>query len=215
MAARVLLLIGGVALLLGCTMPGEDGTPAAVSGGAEAPAAHVAMRWSARPEADAWTQMSREAVDEFGSGLVGMVPADIAAWCPGYPGATPAARRDFWVGLLSALSRWESNFRPEVRFTEDFPDSSGQLVVSRGLLQISQESANGYRCGIADAEALHDPQTNLACGVRILNKLVVEAGVITSTSSPWRGASAYWSPFRRPDRRADMAGWTSAQAFCQ
>jgi hypothetical protein len=117
---------------------------------------------------------------------------------------------------MSALTRFESNFDPSVEFTEpNIFNAQGNRVISRGLLQISRESANGYGCGIANEQQLHDPATNLACAVRIMNRLVPRDDVIGSTASPWRGMAAYWSPFRRPDRRTDMQQWTSAQTYCR
>jgi hypothetical protein len=44
---------------------------------------------------------------------------------------------------------------------------------------------------------------------------VREDGVIASRAEPWRGAARYWSPFRRPESRAELMGFTSAQSYCR
>jgi hypothetical protein len=175
-----------------------------------------ATRWESRPAGRDWTRFALAGVDAHGQGLLANVPSDVGAYCPRYAQANSEDRRAFWVGLMSALARFESDFDPSVTFTEpDVIDAQGNRVISRGLLQISQESANGYGCGIADAQQLHDPATNLACAARIMNRLVTRDGVTGTISSPWRGMAAYWSPFRRPDRRADMQQWTAAQTYCR
>lgn len=175
-----------------------------------------AARWDSRPAGREWTRLALAGIDENGQGLLATQPADVAAYCPGYAQADAADRRAFWVGLMSALTRFESDFNPDVTFTEpDIIDQQGNKVISRGLLQISQESANGYGCRITDAQQLHDPATNLSCAARIMNRLVTRDGVIGSTSGPWKGMAAYWSPFRHAGRRAEMRQWTSGQSYCR
>ncbi|MCU0827285.1 MAG: lytic transglycosylase [Tabrizicola sp.] len=172
----------------------------------------LSLRWSGEPDGARWTALAMAAAQDHG--LDQIVPQDIADWCPGYAAAGPADRRAFWAGLMSTLAKYESNFRPEVEFTENFPDSTGALVVSRGLLQLSRESARGYGCPITTGEDLHDPAVNLDCSARILKHWAVKDGQISSNQSPWKGAARYWSPFRSTEKRADMAGWTRTQPFC-
>lgn len=181
-----------------------------------APTALPTARWDSRPAGRDWTRFALGGLDSHAQGLLATVPSDVGAYCPRYAQANPADRRAFWVGLLSALARVESDFDPSVEFIEpNIFDVQGNRVVSRGLLQISRESANGYGCGISDEQQLHDPATNLTCAVRIMNRLVTRDGVIGSTAGPWRGMAAYWSPFRRPNRRAEIQQWTSAQTYCR
>lgn len=181
-----------------------------------AQAALPAARWDSKPDGRAWTQMTLNSLGQHGAGLLGMVPSDIGSFCPAYSAADQDKRMAFWVGLISALAKWESNYKPETKFTEpNIFDAQGNRVVSRGLLQISIESGRGYGCIIPQAEALHDPVVNLACTVRIMNRLITRDGLIGSTASPWKGAAAYWSPFRKADRRRDIRDWTKQQAYCR
>jgi hypothetical protein len=175
-------------------------------------------RWGDQNGRRAWTQVAWDAVDTLGPKLWadGAVPTDITTYCPGYARQTADGRKLFWVGLMSSLAKPESGFDPSVQYKEAFNDAQGRPVISRGLLQISRESANGYGCKIGDEQELHDPATNLRCGVRILNRLVSRSNVIAKLESKtWRGAAAYWSPFRKPDRRADVAGWVAGQSYCK
>jgi len=112
----------------------------------------------------------------------------------------------FYTMLLSSLARYESNHKPSSKYTEKFADVNGNRVVSRGLLQLSKESVNGsrYRCGITDAEDLHDPKVNLECGVKVAAALIKENGVLYSKSAPWKGLSRYWSPFRNKEKTKVM-----------
>lgn len=95
--------------------------------------------------------------------------------------------------LISAIAKRESNFKPETKYNE-----TGHLagVVSRGLLQISKDSANqkAYGCGITDANQLHYPATNLICGVKILHYQAKKSGVLIDGTK--NGAGAYFSTCR-------------------
>ena len=122
------------------------------------------------------------------------------------------------MGLLSIVARPESNFKPETTFTESFADSKGKKVVSRGLLQISIESANQkkYGCGIQKAEDLHDPAVNLTCGVKILDAWVQTDGVIASYGQhPPRGGGRYWSTLRERNKHLpEIRGFTRSLKVC-
>jgi len=180
------------------------------------PAGPPAARWDSKPDGRAWTQMTLESLGQHGMGLVSMVPSDIGNYCPAYQTADQSKRMAFWVGLISALAKFESSYKPEAKFTEpNIFDAQGNRVVSRGLLQISIESGRGYGCVIPTAEALHEPVVNLACTVRIMNRLITRDGLIGSTADPWKGAAAYWSPFRKQARRQDIQNWTKRQAYCR
>jgi hypothetical protein len=182
--------------------------------------ANATADWgSSPPERQAWTRAAFAAVSEAGGRLwqSGFGPADISAYCPAYSTQSETNRKLFWVGLISALARFESNFRPETTYVEEFSDPDGP-VVSRGLLQISRFSANqrAYGCAIGDQQELHDPAINLRCGVKILNYQVPRGGRIAGmVDGRWKGASAYWSPFRKEQRRRAIAAWTSRQNYCR
>ena len=153
--------------------------------------------WAKKNTDGSWTAATEAAVAN--SELSSVVPADIEKFCPAYTNRSAEERRIFWVGLLSILARPESNFKPETKYTESFADAQGNKDGSRGLLQISIESANQkkYSCVIKKAEDLHDPSVNLACGVKILDAWVKTDKVIATygTGAP-RGGGRYWSTLR-------------------
>ncbi|WP_337840134.1 transglycosylase SLT domain-containing protein [Rheinheimera sp.] len=154
--------------------------------------------WAGHNKDGSWTRQLERSVQQ--SKLPQLKPADITQFCPAYPKLTLHQRSKFWVGLLSAMAKPESNFQPLTRYQEKFRDGKGKPVISRGLLQISQESANQprYSCNITKAEQLHDPAINLSCAVRIMQKWVQTDGQISS--SDWgtqaKGAARYWSVLR-------------------
>ncbi len=172
--------------------------------------------WAARNPDGSWAAAAAQAV--AASTLPASLPADVADFCPAYAERTAEERVRFWVGLLSALARPESNFKPEAQYVEAFADAQGRRVVSRGLLQISIESANQarYGCAIAQAEDLHDPAVNLACGVKILAYWVATDGVIASVGTgPSRGGGRYWSTLReRNHHLPELTGFTRRLAVC-
>jgi hypothetical protein len=104
--------------------------------------------------------------------------------------------KDCVMQLISIMAKYESNFKPETNYTEGFNDSKGKPVISRGLLQISQESANqrAYNCQIKDAKQLNDTKTNLECAVNIIHFQAVKHNSLMG--EPKKGCSAYWSVCR-------------------
>lgn len=172
--------------------------------------------WATKNQDGSWTRAAESAVAS--SPLIRLNPADITQFCPNYPKLAKHERRKFWVGLLSAMSKPESNFKPEATYRERFRDGKGRPVVSRGLLQISIESANQkrYDCDIRHPALLHDPVINLACGVRILSKWVTTDGVIASRSPlQHQGGGRYWSTLRAQNGKISaIAEFTRALPFC-
>lgn len=79
-----------------------------------------------------WTRIAEATVGA--TGLANATPKDAKNFCPAYAGLNPERRKIFWAGLLSAMARPESNFKPEATYVEpDILDANKQNVVSRGL----------------------------------------------------------------------------------
>lgn len=192
---------------------------------AAAPEAPIEVDWAHMPDSDEWTALAVAAIGDIGGPMMSTVPSDIDAFCPAYEGLDEAGRKAFWVSLLSAMARFESGFDPSVSFDERAHcptcewalTRDGRNVVSRGLLQLSQESANAYRgckVPVADEESLHEPALNLRCGVAIINRLVSRDGVISAKPGQWKGGAAYWSVLR-PGKLEKIQDFTSGTANCQ
>lgn len=156
-----------------------------------------------------WTNYLGKAIDELGADMMKAEIKDYLEWCP----SIEVGRKQFYVMLLSIVARYESGFDPNNFYKEDFKDVKGNYVISRGLLQISPESANGYGCGITNPDMLYDPETNIRCGVRILNRWIQRDGVIQGSmlvredgknKTRWLGAGRYWSQFRKEKRIAEI-----------
>lgn len=155
------------------------------------------------------------------SSLTSQAPPDLVELCPKYASLNTGKKVEVWANLVAKMAQRESNFKPETQYQESFKDASGQYVVSRGLLQLSQESANGYGCGITKATMLHDSFVNLSCGVKIIDRWVgrdkMAMGRISNdTSSRNVGCGRYWAVCRPTN-----AGWSvirshiSALSFCK
>lgn len=174
--------------------------------------------WSAQNRDGSWTRAAEAAVAQ--SVLPKIVPQDVSDFCPTYKRLKPKERHKFWVGLMSAMAKPESNFDPNTYFKERFTDAKGRRVISRGLLQISIESANQkrYDCDIPHAELLHDPVVNLNCGVKILAKWVKEDGIIASqaTQGTHKGGGRYWSTLRaKTGHLNSIQSFTRDLVICQ
>ncbi|WP_365353270.1 transglycosylase SLT domain-containing protein [uncultured Roseovarius sp.] len=149
------------------------------------------------------TRAALSALKAHGAALTGVVPRDIANWCPSYPAASDANRRAFWVGFLSALAKHESTYDPRA------VGGGGRWF---GLLQILPATARGYKCRAGSGEALRDGPDNLSCAVRIMAHTVVRDGVV---SEGMRGVAADWGPLHSASKRRDMQRWTRAQSYCK
>lgn len=153
--------------------------------------------WKKVPKDGSWTLAAENAVKA--TTLTTLTPKDITTFCPAYAGLDGDKRTRFWVGLLSAMAKPESGFKPETKYVEpDIMDANNLNVVSRGLLQISMESANqkAYSCGIHQAQDLHKVDVNLNCAARIMRHWVEKDGLIAAAAKPAVGGARYWSVLR-------------------
>ena len=117
------------------------------------------------------------------------------------------------------MAKPESGFKPGTKYVEqDILDTNGQKVVSRGLLQISVESANQgvYGCAIKNAEDLHKVEVNLRCGARIMGYLVKQDGLVAAAAEPPVGAARYWSVLRAwKGHTGQISAFTKGMKVCQ
>lgn len=161
------------------------------------------MQWDFRPDSELLTRAVLSALSEHGAALAQETPADVQAWCPGYPTADPADREAFWSGFLSALAKYESTWNPKA------VGGGGQWF---GMTQISPATARGYGCDAKTGNALLDGPSNLSCAIRIMAVTVPRDGVIAAGRG---GVAADWAPLLSTSKRNSMRAWTSAQPYCQ
>lgn len=114
-----------------------------------------------------------------------------------------------WAKLFIEMAKWESGYKPEKFYLEKtckgvgifrkcstIRDRKGRIVTSRGLFQLSIESSNlNYKCGFKDEKEVHDPEKNIRCAVKIMERWVLQDKVIGKVS-PNRGGARYWSVLR-------------------
>ncbi|UOF01544.1 hypothetical protein [Bdellovibrio reynosensis] len=152
---------------------------------------------TAHKDGKEWTAHVDRQLETLGQDLLDVIPADYATFCPKYKDLSYKERKEFWTYLISQMVRYESNFKTGTSYKEDFSDSTGANVMSRGLLQISIESGNAYGCNFKSSKDIHDPYQNLSCGIRILDRWVERDGRIAGkVSGKWRGGARYWSVLR-------------------
>lgn len=143
-----------------------------------------------------WTYILAQGLDEFGKRMLAVNDfKDSDKWCPEFKTFNLEQKKQAYITLISEMARYESGFKPGTKYTESFKDSKGHQVISQGLLQISQESANqkAYGCDITHPDMLLHPGVNLLCGVRILDHWLSKDGVIGSGT---KGGARYWSVLR-------------------
>jgi hypothetical protein len=168
------------------------------------------------PERNEWTEHTYKQTQNISvTGLMSDLK-DAKDFCPAWSNLDLNDRRGFLTVLLSAMAKYESNFDPNSKFEEGFNDNSGKPVISRGLLQLSVESSNSYDCKVT-ASSLHDPTTNLTCGLRIISRWMVRDKYVGSTvSGSHMGGARYWSVLRGSSgSRPKIREYMRAQAKCQ
>lgn len=157
------------------------------------------LRWDHRPEGERWTEATLVALRSHGAALPATVPDGIEAWCPAYAEAPQEDREAFWAGLISALSKHESTYRPEA------VGGGGKWF---GLVQIAPATARGYGCAAGSGDALKDGAANVACAVRIM------ATKARGGADGVRSIASDWGPFHSASKREEMRAWVSQQPFC-
>lgn len=149
--------------------------------------------WDGHKHGDEWTGFVLEAID--GSTLVAATPADVATFWVGYDQAADEGRKQFWLLLISAVAKEESNFDPNCVYQEPPPLNQKSI----GLMQLSTTDV-AYGCQFPDEDAVKDPQRNLSCAVVILERLIKRDGRIGGDDEHRKkGGAAYWSTLRTPN----------------
>ena len=160
------------------------------------------MRWDHVPDAAKWTNAALVSVAKYDGSLASQVPGDIATWCPGYEKASLEDRRAFWVGVLSAVAKYESGYNAKAA-------GGGRYY---GLMQISTKTAAAYRCEARSGSALKSGEANLDCAIKIIARQVGRDGMVSGKGN--RGVARDWGPMSKAKVRADIAAWTGQQAYC-
>ncbi|XGC79808.1 hypothetical protein ACES2L_10750 [Bdellovibrio bacteriovorus] len=210
-----LLLI--MSLIMGCTENLLDQDSDSEYTFASVPPTSTSPMWESQHQDGAeWTTHVHAQLDILGTGLMATVPADYSTFCPKFKSLSLGERKIFWTYLMAMMVRYESNFDPAEYYEESFTDASGNKVVSRGLLMLSLESANGYDCGFQTQNELHDPKLNLSCGIRILNRWVGrDKRIGGKIDGQWRGGARYWSVLRSTSSSfLKIANATRAISIC-
>jgi len=133
----------------------------------------------------------------YGRDLLEVKPTDWKDFSNSFP-ETHDERVKFWAKIIVEMAYYESGWKTFTQYKESFKDQKGEYIISRGLLQLSIESAKGYGCPLPVAEYLHDPKLNLECGVRILNRWVSrDKRIAGKVGDQWLGGARYWSVLRQ------------------
>lgn len=196
-----------------CVLPDGNPKPAIIEKPVELTKQIYA--WDSVINGSRYTDLTYKALNKFGDKLLSVDNlTDTNDYCSKFNKLNKDERLIFFTALISAMAKEESNFRDNEKYTEGFNDVSGNAVVSRGLLQISQESANqkAYGCAIASANDLHDSETNLNCAVKILNYWIPKDHVIGSDKL---GGARYWAALRQGNSKDYVMKTTKNLSICK
>lgn len=211
MKASLVILLLTLLVLFGCK---KETDPAPPAGPTPTPAQNAyRFPW----KNDLWTEAAIKSFESRKKDLPDL-PYDILEFCPG---GIIKNKVEFYAFLLSEVSRWESDFDPNqstyecdklrCRYSGGCQYNKergycmkgghaldGGLVVSRGLLQISLESAQYEGCTVKTPEELNDPLKNIDCGAQIFSRLMKKSNSIGDIdgNGKWDGLSNYWAVMR-------------------
>jgi hypothetical protein len=135
------------------------------------------------------------------------VPHDVRRFCPRFYEMAEADKRAFWAYLFQALAGAEAGLKPTTRVRHTEPEVAvtdkvtGRQVRSEGLLQLTYEDQKRYGCEFDwerdrtlkandPAKTILQPKNNLECGVKILEKQIIDQ------RKPLLSGSGYWSTLR-------------------
>lgn len=189
--------------------------------------------WEGKHETSSqWTGYAHSAIANYGDAMM-KGASDISDFCPMYDRLGNQDRANFWVQLLAAMIKYESNFKPTMRYTETSMGTdpvTGVQVVSEGLLQLSYQDERNYK-NVLPAEVcdfdfkadsrypasdirrtIQDPKTNLTCGIGILNRQLERHNKIAVSSA------AYWSVIKTSaghNKLKEIKAVTNALSFCK
>ena len=139
-------------------------------------------------------------------------PRDMAKFCPQYYTMSQQERADVWTEMVLAMAQSSSGLSSRKIHTEGISDASGNLVISRGLLQISGESARSYRCDLSQNSDLHNDSTNIKCGLKIIQKLLGRDDEVGNGVR--RGLGRYWGTFSSASSAGRVRAKVSSVAAC-
>ena len=136
--------------------------------------------------------------------LSSKVARDVKPFCPRFNAMSEVDKRAYWAYFFQALAGVEAGLIP----TEDVRHSQAEVAItdpvtkrlarSEGLLQLAYMDADRYGCDfdwerdrqLAEkdpARTILQPRNNLTCGMKILERQLIEKG------KPLVSRSSYWS----------------------
>jgi hypothetical protein len=135
------------------------------------------------------------------------VPHDVKRFCPQFYGMADDDKRAFWAYFFQALAGAEAGLEPTVEAKHSQPgmmvkdEVTGRQARTWGLLQLTYEDQKRYGCDFDwdrdktlkanDPErTILLPKNNLECGVKILDKQIIEM------HKALLSGSGYWSTLR-------------------
>ena len=166
------------------------------------------------------TRLTLRELDRIDQSFFGIVPRDAHEWCPAFARQSNEGRKAFYLGFISGIARFETDFRAHVKYLE----AGGHY--SRGLLQLGQLALSYYpdsQCDVSgDPRQLHDLQKNLSCGTMLVeywvrrDNHIASDGNIGDADGRYFGAARYWSTLREGRRGHDeIMEFTRSLPVCQ
>lgn len=131
----------------------------------------------------------------------------VKSYCPRFGQESEADKRAFWAYVFQALAGAEAGLNPVTDVRHSQPalarkdTVSGRPTRQEGLLQLTYEDSDRYGCDFDwehdkalpekdPAKTILQPKNNLVCGVKIMEKQIVDQ------KKPMLSKSSYWATLR-------------------
>ncbi len=165
--------------------------------------APLAWESSQFPERTEWSYLLYDLVFENLDSLD--LATDANYFCPNYNNLNDYQKVNFWAQLVSAVSYYESSWKPTTRFKEDMgiDPVTNKTVYSEGLLQLSyQDTLWAADCNFDwskdknlsptdPKKTIFLPENNLECGLKILARQIKKYNAIVLSNN------VYWAVLKK------------------
>lgn len=174
----------------------------------------IAMAWDGQnAQSSDWNIHTFNAIGDSGSNLLSKTPTDIAEFCPQFGNLNDEGKKMFWISLVAAVTKHESNFDPSS--SQVVPGPLGNII-KRGLTRIDLDRAQVHKCNASQSTDLENSQINLECAIIMMDYWINTEDYISRAvaNGGFQGAARVWPSLQGGNSLQDIKNITSSNEVC-